>query len=122
MADKPAPTLEEGITGPRVPAGFSGIRPWVMGYKPLALVLLLGGGVYFFTHPLTMHSAAQAGTMNGKVSPVDAGARRAAARNACAASAPGAANTSARRGERRRSRGCAACRGRYGAAGCGCRG
>jgi len=74
MADKPAPTLEEGITGPRVPAGFSGIRPWVMGYKPLALVLLLGGGVYFFTHPLTMHSAAQAGTMNGKVSPVDAGA------------------------------------------------
>ena len=72
MADK-TPTPEEAITGPAVPEGFSGIKPWVMMYKPAIAALLVGGGIFFFTHPLTTHAAPN-GTMVGKVSPVDAGA------------------------------------------------
>lgn len=72
MADK-TPTPEEAITGPAVPAGFSGIRPWVMLYRPLIGLLLVGGGVFFFTHPLTVHGTAAPGSLSGKVSAVDAG-------------------------------------------------
>jgi hypothetical protein len=68
------PTLEEAIAGPRKPEGWSGIQPWVMGYKPAIAALLIGGGIYFFTHPLVLHGAAQAGTIQGRVSAVDAGA------------------------------------------------
>ncbi len=78
MADKtPTPekpaTIEDALRGPEQPEGFSGIRPFVMGYKPAIAVILLGGGLWYFTHPLTVHGSAQAGTIPGKVSGVAAG-------------------------------------------------
>ncbi len=71
-SEKPE-TIEDALRGPQQPEGFSGIRPFVMVYKPAIAVILLGGGLWYFTHPLTLHGAAQAGTMPGKVSGVAAG-------------------------------------------------